>query len=196
MKKFLTIAMTALFTIGLSVSVTAQTQMSVEKRALITELIGVLKMEDDMVKTVDVMLDSMELFYPSSVRKILEKDNIFTDAEVDRMEKEILAKSAERNKKFKERWTEYVNVKEYIEASAYMLYDKYYTEGEIKDLIVFYRSAAGQKMLQVSPDLTRDAMKLSAQMLIPQVAKLSEDLMKEEVEIAKAKLPKKGAKRK
>jgi hypothetical protein len=38
------------------------------------------------------------------------------------------------------------------------LYGKYYTEEELKDLLEFYKSPVGQKVTEVTPRITRDAM--------------------------------------
>ena len=38
------------------------------------------------------------------------------------------------------------------------IYDKYFTEKDIKELIKFYKSAAGQKYLKVTPDIQNDLM--------------------------------------
>lgn len=50
---------------------------------------------------------------------------------------------------------------EEIMASLYPVYDKYYTENDLKELIKFYQSAAGQKMVEVSPNLLRETMEAS-----------------------------------
>ena len=38
------------------------------------------------------------------------------------------------------------------------IYDNYFTEKDIKELIKFYKSAAGQKYLKVTPDIQNDLM--------------------------------------
>jgi hypothetical protein len=38
------------------------------------------------------------------------------------------------------------------------LYDKYFTEKEIQDLVTFYKSSAGKKMVAVSPELNKEMM--------------------------------------
>ena len=42
------------------------------------------------------------------------------------------------------------------------VYDKYFSEGELKELVMFYKSALGQKLLQVTPLVMEDSMKASA----------------------------------
>ncbi|GEM_PF-343385 len=40
------------------------------------------------------------------------------------------------------------------------IYDKYYTQNEIKDLIKFYKSKTGKKLLNLTPEIQNDIMKI------------------------------------
>ena len=52
------------------------------------------------------------------------------------------------------------------------LYDKYYTESEIKDLVTFYKSPAGKKMVAVSPDLNKEMMMILITKYIPEIRQM------------------------
>ena len=49
------------------------------------------------------------------------------------------------------------------------IYDKYYTEKDIKDLVAFYKSSAGQKMVKVSPDLNKEIMTILLTKYVPEI---------------------------
>jgi uncharacterized protein len=49
------------------------------------------------------------------------------------------------------------------------LYDQYFTQKEIKDLIVFYKSSAGKKMVQVTPDIQKDLMLILIKKYLPEL---------------------------
>jgi uncharacterized protein len=49
------------------------------------------------------------------------------------------------------------------------IYDKYYTEKDIKDLVAFYKSSAGQKMVKVTPDLNKEMMMILVTKYIPEL---------------------------
>ena len=49
------------------------------------------------------------------------------------------------------------------------IYDKYYTEKDIKDLVAFYKSSAGQKMVKVSPDLNKEMMTILLTKYVPEI---------------------------
>lgn len=41
------------------------------------------------------------------------------------------------------------------------VYDTYYTEGDLKDIIKFYESPAGQKLVRVTPQVVEDTIRVS-----------------------------------
>jgi len=49
------------------------------------------------------------------------------------------------------------------------LYDKYFTERDIKDLVAFYRSSAGKKMIAVSPELDKEMMTILMSKYMPEI---------------------------
>ena len=50
-------------------------------------------------------------------------------------------------------------------------YDKYFTEQEINDFIVFYKSPSGQKYLSVMPEMMKDIMGNMMKNFIPEMKK-------------------------
>jgi hypothetical protein len=51
------------------------------------------------------------------------------------------------------------------------LYDKYFSQNEINDYIVFYKSKSGQKYIKVTPDITKDFMMIMMQKYMPEIQK-------------------------
>jgi hypothetical protein len=56
-----------------------------------------------------------------------------------------------------------------------LIYDKHFTHKEIKDLIKFYKSSTGQKMLEKTPEITKDLM---TSMISKQLPEFQEKLSK------------------
>jgi hypothetical protein len=52
------------------------------------------------------------------------------------------------------------------------LYDKYFTESEIKDLATFYKSSAGKKMVAVSPELNKEMMMILITKYFPEMQQM------------------------
>jgi len=49
------------------------------------------------------------------------------------------------------------NIEELVDEIYIKIYDKYFTESEIKELILFYESPIGKKLLNLSPKLFQEA---------------------------------------
>lgn len=52
------------------------------------------------------------------------------------------------------------------------LYDKYFTESEVKDLVTFYKSSAGKKMVAVSPELNKEMMMILITKYFPEMQQM------------------------
>jgi len=62
------------------------------------------------------------------------------------------------------------------------IYDKYFTQQEIDDFIVFYKTKSGQKMISTLPDIQKDIMSAMSKKYTPT---LQEEIMKEFDQIIK-----------
>lgn len=51
------------------------------------------------------------------------------------------------------------------------LYDKFYTENEINDLITFYRTPTGQKIIKTTPEMQKEIMLLVMKKFMPEMKK-------------------------
>lgn len=56
-----------------------------------------------------------------------------------------------------------------------LIYDKYFTHKEIKDMIKFYKSSTGQKMIEKTPEISKDLMN---SMISKQLPEFQEKLSK------------------
>ncbi len=58
-----------------------------------------------------------------------------------------------------------------IMSQTTLIYDKYYTESEIKDFITFYKTPTGQKSINTMPEMMKDMMGNMMKNTIPDMAK-------------------------
>jgi uncharacterized protein len=61
--------------------------------------------------------------------------------------------------------------KKMINEDMVTLYDKYFTQNEINDLISFYKSPTGQKFIKVTPDIQKEIMTAMYQKYMPEMQK-------------------------
>jgi uncharacterized protein len=67
--------------------------------------------------------------------------------------------------------------KKLINEEMVQIYDNHFTHQEIKDLIAFYESSTGQKMLEVTPEISKDLMNAMSEKYMPESqAKLNKKL--------------------
>jgi hypothetical protein len=164
---------------------TSTRPISPEKRALISELFEVTQlrktadelhkgmMEQQRQITRDVILQSME---------INPEYKELSDANREKVRKEMLENSERTDQRATELITERINFPTLIAEISYQLYDKYFTESELKDLLVFYRSSTGKKAIEVVPKLFAESMELARVALQPKMAEVLMILSKEESE--------------
>lgn len=63
------------------------------------------------------------------------------------------------------------------------IYDQRFSSTELRDLLAFYRSPLGQRLLEVQPDLTRDAMLAGQQWGMRLGAEVGQELAAEGIQI-------------
>ena len=74
-----------------------------------------------------------------------------------------------------------VAYEEMLESVFYPVYDRYFTEDDLRDLIAFYESPVGKKIIAVSPDLFRTSLQLSNEIFIPKMLDIIDRLIEEEI---------------
>jgi hypothetical protein len=127
-------------------SQTNANKISPEKRALISELLEVTEAKKNALAVFNAMLDENEKQMPDIVWQGLlnQKELQELDAEAkEALRKKLLAESERMNKRIRELFSAGIDMARVIEDVSVDLYDKYFTEVEIKDMIVFYMSNTG-----------------------------------------------------
>jgi uncharacterized protein len=66
-----------------------------------------------------------------------------------------------------------------LEEGYIRIYSKYFSERELADLIVFYKTPTGRKSITVMSDLMRDGMQLGAEQLAPKIDEVMAEVMSE-----------------
>lgn len=160
----------------------AQEMIAPQKRALIKELLEVTEAKKMSESITNMMLLQMESNYPEMMSQMLSETGVLqSKKEKERMNK--LNESRLRfSRRFRELYSERVNLAGVIEEIYYPLYDRYFTEGELRDLIVFYKSTTGKKSIRVTPQLMQEVMQKSAELLNPKIVQLVNEILQEEKE--------------
>jgi len=61
--------------------------------------------------------------------------------------------------------------KRIIDEDLVLVYEKYFSQNEINDFIVFYKTPSGQKLIHTAPDIQKELRMIMMQKYIPEIQK-------------------------
>ena len=96
------------------------------------------------------------------------------------MERAMLEYSKRISTKFQVRMKEKINIAELTERITLPIYDKTFSVAEIKDLIAFYETPTGQKMVKSMPQMTQETMQKTMEAVMPQIMQIMSEVSEEE----------------
>ena len=168
--------------LSLGLVAASQAPASEEKSKLIGELVLVMKMDRQFPDIMDTMLKGMETTYPVGFNAAVDGN-----ANLSPQQKKALKASAgDRfvafSQKFRKRLAEAIDYSKYIREAIYPLYDKFYSEQELRDLIAFYKTPTGQKVVDTLPALLAESNVAAREKFLPQLFPLIEEMVKEDFE--------------
>lgn len=169
----------------------AKPVISPEKRALIAELLEVTETKKNALAMFNSVLDQDEKQMPDIIWQGVLSTKDVQDLSADLQEelrKKLLTESASMSKRVRELFLERIDLTLIVEDISYDLYDKYFTEAEIRDLVVFYKSPTGKKTIEVMQKMFTESMSSTLEAIKPKVLEIVTELVNEEAERAKKEL--------
>jgi len=160
-------------------SASAQQEIKPEKRALIKELFLATKADKMAASFTNIILTQMERDLPKTLSELPEMTDL-KKRDREQAQRVMFEASGRLLARFKELIPERINFAEVMEQMFYPLYDKFFTEDELKDLVAFYKSPTGQKSIGVMPQLLQDAMQRSSEALNAKVTQLVNEVLEQE----------------
>ncbi|MBM0740814.1 DUF2059 domain-containing protein [Phormidium sp. CLA17] len=157
-------------------SVSAQAVPS-PKRALIRELLELTQAGESANAILSQSLAQMEAELPKLLSGFLKDSGLQGDA----LEKQTNDTALRIIQRYRERVPKVLDMKQITEQISYSLYEKFYTEAELKDVIAFYKTPTGQKVITTTPRLMSESIRLSNQLVLPKMTNLIQEIVKEEI---------------
>ena len=151
--------------------------ISQAKQTLIKELLKITGSGKNAGQMIDGIVRS-EL--PKLVSAVL-KNAPFLDSdrpEIQNQFKEIVSRMAV---KYRDRVIKEIDTNQLIEQVSYLVYDKYFTETELRDVISFYTSPTGKKAIAMMPQIFDDSSRLATEILIPKMSRIMTEVIAEEL---------------
>jgi len=164
----------------LTFTANAQDAIPPSKRALIDELIKVTDLAATTRKTMDMMANQVGANFNENFSKMIpDMDKL----PADKREKAVtLGKEMGQRivKRMFEEMNKIMDFKEMSETVYIPLYNKFYTEGDLRGLIAFYKTPTGVKFVKVMPELMAETTRLTQQSMTPKLMKVVMEIMQDE----------------
>lgn len=157
----------------------AEDEIPPEKERLVRELIEVSGGEQMAGQVSRLILAEVQREYVVMLESELARRDDLGPDEKDAL-RQRLGSRRRFAEKFNERFRDRVGYDEILERVYIPLYDKYFDEQEIREIVAFYRSPVGEKSLRVMPSLMQEALDRSSEIIAPRAMDLAREILTEE----------------
>jgi hypothetical protein len=130
----------------------------------------------------DTVIDQQMRGLQIALSDRIDKDSKNSPEQKQEAKRLLSIRIGKRMARAKQLMQEKINMTQLVSDSYIKLYDKYFTTQEIKDMLTWYQSATGQKVLDVLPAMTEEMTRLVNASLMPKLKELDDQLMAEEKE--------------
>ena len=153
------------------------TEISPSKRALIRELLELT----ETTKTANQLIDARVRSDLPRLLSALLKDAPFLNSDRPEVQSQLSDLISRMAGKYRDRVIQKIDISQLIEQVSYPVYDQYFTESELRDIISFYKSDTGKKAIQIMPQVLGDSIARTNEILLPKMATIMTEIIAEEL---------------
>jgi uncharacterized protein len=162
----------------------AQASLTPEKKVLIKELVALVNSGNAAEA---IAIQSLEQFQLSAI--ILIKSDLqewiraqkVAPAEKKRLEAKMDESAQRILTRLRAEFPKRINMGEILETVMLEVYDKFFTEAEVKDLIAFYKTPTAQKFIKILPQFSAEMLPRIGQLMDPAATQLATELLGDEI---------------
>jgi hypothetical protein len=148
--------------------------ISPKKLALIEELRTLTKRDANATQILDLMISQIQAQADAMAQSLFGEN---ADPAIIQTFNETFDRISERMYNLMQEQIDFVAIQQKIDQQ---LYDEYFTEAELQDLINFYSTPTGQKTAEIFPQLTQRSMELFSEEVTPTMIAIQEQVLTEE----------------
>lgn len=166
-----------------------QPQISPSKRALIDKLLVVTQQEKLFQQTLDLSFAQLQNDLPTLIDQgVMTPQGTATkpDDSPSPARKAVQSMLDRVMPKFVKEVQQSISFKELVDQIYYPMYDRHFSEPELKDILAFYDSPTGKRTIQVMPQLVQESMQKTNQIMLPKLLEIMQRLMAEEEKSTKS----------
>jgi hypothetical protein len=151
-----------------------------EKAALIKELIEVVHAQEAAKSIMDSIEQQSEAMEEQVLTRLLADTPGLS--EEDRQEALVKARlnREQQDKQFKDLLAQRIDLTKLVEEIISEVYDQYFSEEDLRNLVAFYKSATGQKAIAVMPQLFSESMRKTSERVLPVVQEIAKQIAQEQ----------------
>jgi hypothetical protein len=154
----------------------ARADISESKRLLIRELLQLSGGGQAVEQVAQSFLEQIRHVYGSMVDEVVASESDLS-AEEKQTLREHLSDFDRFASAFSARFAERIDLDAALEAVYVPLYDKYFEETELREIVAFYRTPAGRKMIAVLPSLMQEGLESTVNLVQPKVMALVGEIL-------------------
>jgi uncharacterized protein len=157
--------------------------VSPEKQALVKELLVAMDVKKNADAVLNGMFEQMEKQMPEIIWQALsemKETSELTPTEQQHLRDEISASAIRTSRRFRELLAQRINFVQMTEKISSVLYAKYFSENELRDLVAFYNSSTGRRTMEIMPNLVVESMTRANERIMPVVKDLMSEISSSE----------------
>jgi uncharacterized protein len=155
-----------------------QTPIASSKRALIDKLLAVTQQEKLFQQSLNLAFSQLQTDLPA----LMDQSTGATKPEASPSPaRQAVQSMLDRvMPKFVREVQQSISFKELVDQVYYPMYDRHFSEPELKDILAFYDSPTGKRTIQVMPQLMQESMQKTNQIMMPKLMGIMQRLLAEE----------------
>lgn len=162
-----------------------------EKLKLIKELLVASRTTRNARVGFDLVFSQQMKGLTSSLADRIDRNPMLTQAQKTEAKADMTQAFERRTKRFNELVNEQLHLDEAIEQVFIPMFDKHFTDEEIRQMLVYFKSPVGQKSLDLLPQMSVEAAMTLNKQLVPKLKEISIQVEEEEQARGKATSEKK-----
>ncbi|MCD4782882.1 MAG: DUF2059 domain-containing protein [Candidatus Eremiobacteraeota bacterium] len=170
------------------------TKVTNRKRKLIMELLEITRVNESIMNFFDRHIKSGEKGFQKSVKKLYQ-DLKIKEFRTPKEEKIFTQHLAGIIAEFRKKTKMDFDKEKVLEEIYIRAYSKYFSEEDLENIIKFYKTPSGQKLLKHQGDIRQEASELSRLILVPRILNLISKILQEEEQMLIEALEKKREKK-
>ena len=165
--------------VGLGIGGAVRAEVDGQKRVLILELIEISGGDAAARQIVDVTLAHLADAYDKMLDEIIRSETELSVEETQALRRH-LGDYDRFSRTFRARFRERIDMAEVLESVYVPLYDQSFSTEELQEIVAFYRTPTGRKVVEVLPRLAAQGMERTLPKMQPKVMKLAVEILAEQ----------------